>query len=153
MEDFKSICITYFIMLGLTFLLKYTNIYKFSWLSFPLISLLVIVLMIILFIKLNVNLKSALIFFAIILLLMMIIAIDSNSLFGKYSNYGLYIPPLVFPFELLAGIIILTLPFQGILILVKQYNLLNYSCIMFPTYIIIIALMAVSAMKLFKRKK
>ncbi|GKX68215.1 hypothetical protein [Inconstantimicrobium mannanitabidum] len=153
MKDFKNICITYFLILGLMLLINRSSIYEISWLVFPLTSIIILAIMVIIFIKLNVNLKSVLIFFSIILILMMIIAIDSNSLFGKYSDYGLYIPSLVFPLELLIALAILTLPFQWIIALLIKYNLLNYSCIIVLICIITIAMMTLSVMKLFKRKK
>lgn len=153
MKDCRNICITYFLILGLMLLINRSRIYEISWLVFPLTSIIILAIMVIIFIKLNVNLKSLLIFFSIILILMMIIAIDSNSLFGKYSDYGLYIPPLVFPLELLIVLAILTIPFQWIIALLIKYNLLNYSCIIVPICIIIIAIMTLSVMKLFKRKK
>ncbi|URZ06596.1 hypothetical protein CLROS_019290 [Clostridium felsineum] len=108
MADFKNICITYFIILCLILLLSYIKISGTNWLIFPLI-----------------NLISVLIFFSILLLSMMIIAIDSNLLFGKYSDHGLYIPKLTFPIQLLTTLIVLTLLFEGIFIFLNHYNLLN----------------------------
>ncbi|WPC42321.1 hypothetical protein [Clostridium sp. JS66] len=151
MDDFKNICITYFIILGLILLLSYFKISGTNWLVFPLINLIALIVLVTIFIKFNVNLISVLIFFSILLLLMMIIAIDSNSLFGKYSDYGLYIPKLIFPLELLTALIILTLPFEGIFIFLKQYSLLNYSCLIVPIYIIVIVIVVVITMKLFRR--
>lgn len=136
MDDFKNICITYFIILCLILLLSYIKISGTNWLIFPLI-----------------NLISVLIFFSILLLSMMIIAIDSNSLLGKYSHYRLYIPKLTFPIQLLTTLMVLTLPFEGIFIFLKHYNLLNYSCVIVLTYIILTFITVMIIMKFFKKNR
>ena len=86
--------------------------------------------------------------FIIIALAMIIISIDSKSIFGKYSDYDLYVPKPIFPKELLFKLIILTLPFRGIFMFLRRYNILKYSCLIVLIYIIVLAIFTIGSIKL-----
>ena len=77
MGDFKKIFITHFIMVGLIFFLSYSKIFKIDWILIPLTGLMELIIIVILSIKFNVKLKSILIFFIILMLSMLIVAVDS----------------------------------------------------------------------------
>lgn len=110
-------------------------------------SLVEIIVMILLFRILDVSKKSIMIFFSILTIFMIIIAIDSKALFSEYAKIGIYLPKLVFPFEIDVISTVVVSPFLGIFIFLKQYDILNKACYIVPLIMSILFLVSIQILK------
>lgn len=103
--------------------------------------------MVLLFRILDVSKKSIMILFSILTMLMIIIAIDSKALFSEYAKYGIYLPKLVFPFEIDVISTVIISPFLGIFVFIKQYDILNKACYIVPLIMSILFLISIQTLK------
>lgn len=151
MKDFKKIIFIYGLMLFMSIVLMYhTNINGTNVIKFSLIE---IIVMILLFRILNVSKRSIIIFFSILTVFMIMMSIDSKALFSEYAQYGVYIPKLIFPFEIDVILIVITSPFLGIFVFLNQYNILNRACYIVPLLMGILFLISIQILKLRNNEK
>lgn len=150
LRDCKKISFIYGLMLFISMALMYHK--RVSDPNVIILSLTEIILMIVLFKILSVSKKSIIIFFSIFTAFMIMLSVDIKPLFSEYGKYGMYAHKLIFPFEVDLILSIITSPFLGVFVFLKQYSILDLAYYIVPSFMMLLCILSIYILKAFERK-
>lgn len=137
-----------------TFIYKIsTGIYieiKYLWI-FLITTGIEVISMILLFRIFNVNKKYVLVFLSILTIFMTILAIDAESIVGKYEMVGFYMENAFFPYELIVLSIFITFPLSGVLVILRDYNLVSMAYYLVPLFMFLIIIVSLLVLRIGKK--
>lgn len=137
-----------------TFIYKIsTGIYieiKYLWI-FLFTTGIEVISMILLFRIFNVNKKYVLVFLSILTIFMTILAIDAESIVGKYEMVGFYMENAFFPYELIVLSIFITFPLSGVLVILRDYNLVSMAYYLVPLFMFLIIIVSLLVLRIGKK--
>ena len=149
MKDFKKILLIYMVMIFMFYILcRGIDIFKLNQVITTGIE---VISMILLFRFFNVNKKYVLVFLSILTIFMTILAIDAESIVGKYEMVGFYMENAFFPYELIVLSIFITFPLSGVLVILRDYNLVSMAYYLVPLFMFLIIIVSLLVLRIGKK--
>ncbi|WP_294351183.1 hypothetical protein [uncultured Clostridium sp.] len=149
MKDFKKILLIYMVMIFMFYILcRGIDIFKLNQVITTGIE---VISMILLFRIFNVNKKYVLVFLSILTIFMTILAIDAESIVGKYEMVGFYMENAFFPYELIVLSIFITFPLSGVLVILRDYNLVSMAYYLVPLFMFLIIIVSLLVLRIGKK--
>lgn len=150
MKDFKKILLIYMVMIFMFYILcRGIDIFKLNQVITTGIE---VISMILLFRIFNVNKKYVLVFLSILTIFMTILAIDAESIVGKYEMVGFYMENAFFPYELIVLSIFITFPLSGVLVILRDYNLVSMAYYLVPLFMFLIIIVSLLVLRIGKKE-
>ncbi len=149
MKDLKKILLIYMVMIFMFYILcRGIDIFKLNQVITTGIE---VISMILLFRIFNVNKKYVLVFLSILTIFMTILAIDAESIVGKYEMVGFYMENAFFPYELIVLSIFITFPLSGVLVILRDYNLVSMAYYLVPLFMFLIIIVSLLVLRIGKK--
>lgn len=150
MKDFKKILLIYMVMIFMFYILcRGIDIFKLNQVITTGIE---VISMILLFRIFNVNKKYIFVFLSILTIFMTILAIDAESIVGKYEMVGFYMENAFFPYELIVLSIFITFPLSGVLVILRDYNLVSMAYYLVPLFMVLIIIISLLVLRIGKKE-
>lgn len=150
MKDLKKILLIYMVMIFMFYILcRGIDIFKLNQVITTGIE---VISMILLFRIFNVNKKYVLVFLSILTIFMTILAIDAESIVGKYEMVGFYMENAFFPYELIVLSIFITFPLSGVLVILRDYNLVSMAYYLVPLFMFLIIIVSLLVLRIGKKE-
>lgn len=150
MKDFKKILLIYMVMIFMFYILcRGIDIFKLNQVITTGIE---VISMILLFRIFNVNKKYIFVFLSILTIFMTILAIDAESIVGKYEMVGFYMENAFFPYELVVLSIFITFPLSGVLVILRDYNLVSMAYYLVPLFMVLIIIISLLVLRIGKKE-
>lgn len=150
MKDLKKILLIYMVMIFMFYILcRGIDIFKLNQVITTGIE---VISMILLFRIFNVNKKYIFVFLSILTIFMTILAIDAESIVGKYEMVGFYMENAFFPYELIVLSIFITFPLSGVLVILRDYNLVSMAYYLVPLFMVLIIIISLLVLRIGKKE-